>query len=179
MCVAIRPAGAADAAFLTEMLVEAAFWRLDGPRGGVEDVLREPNFVHYVAGRSQPDDLGMVAEHEDDPIGAAWLRYFTASDPGYGFIDPATPEVSMGVVPQWRGRGVGQRLLDALIDAARRADLASGFHRWGATRGLKCAGVPVLQGKTLVVEATWTRSRRHSAGEEYSVAPMVPAGCGT
>jgi len=38
----------------------------------------------------QPDDLGVVAE-TDQPIGATWLRFFTASDPGYGFIDAAIP----------------------------------------------------------------------------------------
>ncbi|WP_216204520.1 GNAT family N-acetyltransferase [Amycolatopsis aidingensis] len=124
MRVAIRPAGAADAAFLTEMLVEAAFWRPEGPRGGVGDVVRHPALAHYVAGWPRPGDLGVVAER-GDPIGAAWLRYFTADDPGYGFVDTATPEVSMGVLPQWRGQGVGQRLLDSLVDAARRAGVVA------------------------------------------------------
>lgn len=123
MSVDIRPAGAADAGFLTEMLAEAAFWRPEGPRGSVDDVAREPELAHYVAGWPQPGDLGMVAEHQR-PVGAAWLRFFTVSDPGYGFIDVDTPEVAMGIVPEWRGRGVGTRLLDALVDGAREAGLA-------------------------------------------------------
>jgi len=59
------------------------------------------------------------------PVGTAWLRLFTASDPGYGFVNVATPEVSMGVVREWRGRGIGARLLDALVTAAREADLTA------------------------------------------------------
>lgn len=124
MSVALRPTVAGDADFLTEMLVEAAFWRPEGPCGDVDDVMREPELAHYVAGWPQPGDLGVVAEYEH-PVGAAWLRFFSASDPGYGFVDAATPEVSMGVVQEWRGRGVGARLLDALVDAAREAGLVT------------------------------------------------------
>lgn len=115
-----RPAGPGDAAFLTEMLVEAAFWRPDRLRGGVDDVLREPALAHYVTGWPRVGDLGVVAEVEH-PVGAAWLRLFPADDPGYGFVDAGTPEVAMGVLPAWRGRGVGSDLLDALIVAARDA----------------------------------------------------------
>jgi len=42
----------------------------------------------------------------------------TADDPGYGFVDAQTPEITIGVVPSWRGKGVGRRLLTALIDVA-------------------------------------------------------------
>ena len=124
MHVLLRPAVPADAAFLTEMLVEAAFWRPDGPHGSVDDVLRQPELAHYVAGWPRPTDRGVVAE-AGHPVGAAWLRLFTASHPGYGFVNVATPEVSMGVVREWRGRGIGARLLDALITAAREAELTA------------------------------------------------------
>ena len=47
------------------------------------------------------------------------MRYFPKSDPGYGFVDATVPEVGMGVVRQWRGRGVGTLLLAALVEVAR------------------------------------------------------------
>lgn len=106
------------------MTVLAAFWRTDGPTGSVDELLQDPQLAHYVSGWPQPGDLGVVAE-TDQPVGAAWLRYFTADDPGFGFIDPAIPEVAIGVVEQWRGRGVGRRLLAALIAAARDADITA------------------------------------------------------
>lgn len=106
------------------MLVEAAFWRADGPHRSVDDVSRQPELAHYVAGWPRPTDLGVVAE-VGHPVGTAWLRLFTAGDPGYGFVNVATPEVSMGVVREWRGRGIGARLLDALVTAAREADLTA------------------------------------------------------
>lgn len=134
------------------MLVEAAFWRPDGPPGSVDDVWSRPELAHYVVGWPRPGDLGVVAEAQQ-PVGAAWLRFFSADDPGYGFVDAGTPEVAMGVVPVWRGRGVGTGLLDALIVAARGAGSAAlslsvepdnparrlyerfGFHRVGVVDG--------------------------------------------
>jgi GNAT superfamily N-acetyltransferase len=40
-------------------------------------------------------------------------------DRGYGFVDAKTPELSIGVVPTHRGRGIGSRLLEALVVSAR------------------------------------------------------------
>jgi ribosomal protein S18 acetylase RimI-like enzyme len=102
------------------MLVEAVSWRPDAPRSSVEDVVGRPELARYVSAWPRRGDLGMVAEVEQ-PVGAAWLRSFPEHDRGYGFVDPSTPELAMGVAPARRGRGVGSRLLDALLVAARRA----------------------------------------------------------
>ena len=123
--VTVRPAEAHDGDFLAEMLVAAAFWRPDGPSGSLTEVLREPQLAHYVAGWPRAGDLGVIALDDQQPVGAAWVRLFPESDPGYGFVDDATPELSMGVARAWRGHGVGTRLLDALIAAAREEGLAS------------------------------------------------------
>lgn len=65
-------------------------------------------------------DFAVVALNADGGrIGAAWYRLFPASAPGYGFVDVATPEIALAVVPDRRGTGVGGALIDALVDAAR------------------------------------------------------------
>lgn len=125
MSVAVRPAEATDAAFLAEMLVAAAFWRPDGPSGSVAEVVDRPELAHYVAGWPRAGDLGVIALEGRQPVGAAWLRFFPDSDPGYGFLDEDTPELAMGVLKAWRAQGVGSRLLDELIDAARTRGLAA------------------------------------------------------
>jgi len=102
-----RPAEARDASFLAEMLVAAAFWRTDGPSGRVTG------------------DLGVIALSGQRRVGAAWARMLPESDPGYGFVDPTIPEMSLAVVQAWRGRGVGTRLLNVLIANAREQGLAS------------------------------------------------------
>ncbi len=125
MTLNFRPAEARDASFLAEMLVAAAFWRTDGPSGRVTDVLSHPQLAHYVAGWPRPGDLGVIALSGQRPVGAAWARMLPESDPGYGFVDPTIPEMSLAVVQAWRGRGVGTRLLNVLIANARKQGLAS------------------------------------------------------
>jgi len=113
-----------DGSFLTEMLVAAAFWRSNGPPGSVDEVMNRPELAHYIAGWARPGDLGVIAE-EERPVGAAWLRLLPESDPGYGFVNAETPELSIGVVKAYRGRGVGTQLLEALVGAAREQGLAA------------------------------------------------------
>lgn len=65
----------------------------------------------------------MIAEANSQPIGAAWLRFFAASDPGYGFVAADVPELSIGVAKPWRGQGVGRAWLRAIADQARSAGI--------------------------------------------------------
>jgi len=121
----LNRAEASDADFLAEMLVAATFWRTDGPSGSVTEVRCQPQLAHYVTGWPRPGDLGVIALDRQQPVGAAWARSLPESDPGYGFVDAATPELSTGVVRAWRGLGVGSRLLSALLAAAHERGLTS------------------------------------------------------
>jgi GNAT superfamily N-acetyltransferase len=120
MDVAVRPALASDLPFLTEMATAAAFWDADDISGLEQKLMQSPDLAHYIAGWPLPGDVGVIAK-AGPPVGAAWFRFFTAADPGYGFVDPTIPEVAIAVASPWRGQGVGTRLLDALIAAAREA----------------------------------------------------------
>ncbi len=118
----IRPATVEDAPFLRQMLAVATSWRPSARVRSVSEIMSEPALAHYVAGWPNERDAGFVAE-DRVPIGAAWWRLFDRSDRGYAFIDEATPELSIGVVEEARGRGVGTLLLRALIDEAQRRAL--------------------------------------------------------
>ena len=52
-------------------------------------------------------------------MGAAWYRLFTRDEPGYGFVDEKTPEVSIAVAPLHRRKGIGGTLLRAAMVQAR------------------------------------------------------------
>jgi GNAT superfamily N-acetyltransferase len=117
----IRRATARDAEFLADMLVEAVNWSPEWKPKSRRRVLSYPRTAHYIAGWPRDTDLGLIAEASSQPVGAAWVRFFPATDPGYGFVGPDIPELTIGVAAPWRGRGVGRDLLRAIAAAAAEA----------------------------------------------------------
>ena len=86
-------------------------------------MLSAPATAHYVDGWPRDTDLGVIAEADGAPVGAAWLRFLPAADAGYGFVADDVPELTIGVAADWRGRGVGRALLRALAGQARSAGI--------------------------------------------------------
>jgi GNAT superfamily N-acetyltransferase len=74
----------------------------------------------YLENWGQMGDIGFIIELKESkkPIGAAWFRQFTAKNPGFAFIDEKIPELSIVVLPEYRGVGLGRDLLRKLIDQA-------------------------------------------------------------
>jgi GNAT superfamily N-acetyltransferase len=119
----IRLAASGDGAFMADMLVEAVNWSPVWKKQSRRRVLSNHKTAHYIAGWPRDTDLGVIAEADGERIGAAWLRFHPASDPGYGFVAADVPEVTIGVTVHWRGRGVGRDLLRAIAEQARLADI--------------------------------------------------------
>jgi GNAT superfamily N-acetyltransferase len=118
----IRVATPEDGQFLRAMLYECAFWHPSQPRPPLDEALAEPHLARYIEGWPRAGDAGVIAEDQPgQPIGAAWYRFFSPDAPGYGYLDAATPELSIAVAPGHRGRGVGAGLLAALLTTARQA----------------------------------------------------------
>ena len=121
----IRDGVPGDVGFLRTMGYEAAMWRPGAPRPPLEDVMAQPHFARYVIGWGRSGDAAVIGEDDRGvPLGAAWYRLFPSAEPGFGFVDDTTPEVSIAVREDARGRGVGTSLLCALADRAR----SDGFH---------------------------------------------------
>jgi GNAT superfamily N-acetyltransferase len=120
----IRPAAASDAGFLADMLVAAVNWSTEWRPKSRDRILSAPDTAHYLAGWPRDTDLGVLAEADGQPVGAAWLRFLPATDPGYGFVAADVPELTIGVAAGWRGQGVGRALLRAIAGQARARGIA-------------------------------------------------------
>ena len=101
--------------FLRDMLRHAYYWRANAPDAPMEDSVQR-----YVNGWGRRGDAAVIAVERTGSVGAAWYRLFPADEPGYGFVDEETPELSIAVVPGRRGRGYGDELLSALLERARK-----------------------------------------------------------
>ena len=116
----IRPVQPDDEPFLWDMA-----WEATAVDGGMRALGRDAAFAlprvrRYLDDWGRPGDGGVVAVAEDGRrLGAAWYRLFPADDPGYGFVAPDVPELSIGVTAEARGEGIGRSLLDALVALAR------------------------------------------------------------
>lgn len=115
----VRQAAPQDVPFLLRVLALAADWQQGVEPRAVADVLAAPDLAHYVPDLGARDRGLVLQDEERDDVGAVWWRFFEAVDPGYGFVAPDVPEVTVGLLPASRGRGLGSRLLGELIALAR------------------------------------------------------------
>jgi GNAT superfamily N-acetyltransferase len=110
----VRRGSSADVPFMRSMLAHAYAWRVNALEADIP-------LTRYVDNWGREGDVAVIAHETGNRVGAAWFRLFRQDEPGYGFLDERTPELSIAVVPSRRRHGVGQELLDALLEQARAA----------------------------------------------------------
>ncbi len=97
----------------------ATWWNLNwsGERFTVARMDADPHLAAYY--RTTPE-FGFVSTTDDGPTGVVWVTLFPAEAPGYGFVRAGVPELSVCVLPGYRGAGLGADLVGAAIAEARR-----------------------------------------------------------
>ena len=130
------------------MLVEAVNWPPERNLSP-DRIFSAPELAYYVTGWPRHGDLGVVAEGSERPVGAAWLRFFPVTDPGYGFVGADVPELSIGVAAPWRGRAwdgrsCGPSLTRHVQQASGRLVSASG----GGTTRTACTSTRITRSWT-------------------------------
>ena len=117
MNLTIRPIQAEDYPYLDLFLYHAIFVPENAQPPAREITLR-PELQVYVANFGlMPDDLGVVAEVNGRICGVAWARIIN----DYGHLDDSTPSIAISLLPEYRGRGIGSRLLKSLLEALKEA----------------------------------------------------------
>lgn len=111
----------------TSLLEDFLYLAIHQPEGAEplpRSIIEVPDLAAYIEGWGRPDDLCFVAVEDAELIGAAWSRVFPDDAPGYGTIAPGVPELSMSVLPEHRGRGIGTELLRRLLHALAERGVA-------------------------------------------------------
>lgn len=77
-----------------------------------QSVIDLPELQVYIADfGTRPGDHCIVAEAAGKVVGAAWCRIMA----DYGHIDNDTPSLAISLLPEYRGLGIGTRLLNDLL----------------------------------------------------------------
>ena len=111
----IRALAAHETPFLETMLHQAIFTP-EGSAAPEKSIIFEPFLYHYIKDFGRKDDFCLVAEIDNELLGAIWTRVFTAEAKGYGFVDTDTPEVSMAIDFAHRNSGIGAVLMHEILE---------------------------------------------------------------
>ncbi len=95
---------------MEEFLYQAIFVS-EGEEPPAREIIYLSGIYVYIDGFGGKDDIGVVAEADGQIVGAAWTRII----PAFGHLDNTTPELAISVLPGWRGRGIGGRMMEQLL----------------------------------------------------------------
>ena len=109
----IRDIKSDEIPLLTEFLYEAIFQPQGAPKVS-RTVLQAPMIWAYVDRFGLlTGDFCRVAIIGGVIVGAAWSRLGCS----YGKVDASIPELAISLYPEYRGRGIGRRLLESLLNS--------------------------------------------------------------
>jgi GNAT superfamily N-acetyltransferase len=117
-----RAQDASDILFLWDMLYEAAAVDVTIKAMNKEDALKLPGISKYLSEWGRRGDTALIAYNDitKEPVGAIWYRLFSYDAPGYGYVADDIPELSMAITLENRGKGIGNLLLHAIIEEAKK-----------------------------------------------------------
>lgn len=83
-----------------------------------EEILDTPELRVYLEGfGTGPADCAVAAQVGDQVVGAAWARIMN----DYGHLYYDTPSLAISLLPEYRGMGLGKRLLSRLLEVLDKA----------------------------------------------------------
>lgn len=120
--ILIRPLRTSNVEFLKEMVFQSLY-----TAGELFDrqILESKEIRKYYEHWDSKKEIGFIARFKDKDIGAIWCRKFPFYDQGFGYVDDEIPEMGIAVFPEYRGRGLGQELMDYLFTRLRHARVSA------------------------------------------------------
>jgi ribosomal protein S18 acetylase RimI-like enzyme len=109
--IMIRKLYPEEADLLRDFLYEAIFIP-EGVEPPARDIVERPELrIYYDDFGTGPADHCLVAEAAGRVVGAAWVRIMN----DYGHVDDETPSFAISLIPEYRGRGIGTRLMKEML----------------------------------------------------------------
>jgi GNAT superfamily N-acetyltransferase len=87
----------------------------------IQKALSDTFLQKYWRHWGRPGDFGMVAIDEASkiPVSCAWLRVFSKDEAGPSFVEEGLPELAIGTIESFRGKGVATQLIKTLIQESK------------------------------------------------------------
>lgn len=106
------------------MLFEAVFWRPNPNKPSFEEGLSDPGVSNALIDWGKREgDTAVIALVDSIPAGAAWYRFYTEGNSIRGYLDETMPTIVIAVHKTYRRQGIGERMLEWLIDHAAKHDI--------------------------------------------------------
>ena len=107
----VRSMLTSDYICLKEFLYQTIF-KPEGVELPPRSIINDPQLIAYIKDfGTHSGDLGVVAEQNGQVVGAAWVRKM----PGNGHINDETPKLAISILPEFRGYGIGTKLMKKLF----------------------------------------------------------------
>ena len=123
--IVIRKLQPEEVELLKDFLYEAIFIP-EGVSPPARDIVERPELRLYYEGfGNAPADHCLAAEADGHVVGAVWTRIMN----DYGHVDDETPSFAISLIPEYRGQGIGTRLMREMLSLLkeqgyRKASLA-------------------------------------------------------
>lgn len=107
----IRKLSIEESDLLKDFLYEAIFIP-EGVEAPARDIVERPELrIYYDDFGSRPGDHCLAAETEGNVVGAVWTRIMN----DYGHVDDETPSFAISLLPDFRNKGIGTRLMREML----------------------------------------------------------------
>jgi GNAT superfamily N-acetyltransferase len=87
----------------------------------IQKALSDSFLQKYWRHWGRPGDFGLVAMDDASkmPLCCAWLRVFTKDEAGPSFVEEGLPELAIGTIDEFRGKGIATHLLKTLLQESK------------------------------------------------------------
>ena len=83
-------------------------------------VLDDPKVKVFYEDFGKTDDECLVVEADNKVVGAVWTRILSGETKGFGNIDEHTPEFAISLFKEYRGKGLGTKLMKTMLELLKQ-----------------------------------------------------------